>query len=105
MASFRVIRVDRLNSILVNKFNRMTTMKKKIWMVMAVAGMLLSVPHVDAQAAVKVQIGVGIGRDHNHHHNRGYDQSRRYRDERRRHRDIEYRRHHHHRRSGITIKL
>ncbi len=84
-------------------------MKKKIWLILGVSGMLLALPQVDAQAVVKVQIGasahVGVGRAHHHHNNRKYVQSRRYRDERRRHRDIEYRRHHQQRKSGITIKL
>ncbi len=85
-------------------------MKKKIWLVLGIAGMLLGMPHVDAQAVVKVQIGtkvnIGSGRVYRrHHHNRRYVDSRRLREERRRRRDIEYRRHHQRRNSGITIKF
>ncbi|NTW88993.1 MAG: hypothetical protein HGB26_07720 [Desulfobulbaceae bacterium] len=85
-------------------------MKKKIWLVLGIAGMLLGMPHVDAQAVVKVQIGtrVNIGGERVHrryYHNRRSADSRRAREERRRRRDIEYRRHHQRRGSGVTIKF
>lgn len=85
-------------------------MKKKIWLVLGIAGMLLGMPHVDAQAVVKVQIGtrVNVGGERvyrRHHHHRRYSNSRRAREERRRHRDIEYRRHHQRQNSSLTIKF
>jgi hypothetical protein len=85
-------------------------MKKKMWLVLGISGMLFGMPHVDAQAVVKVQIGtrVHIGGErvyHRHYHNRRYTESRRAREERRRRREIEYRRHHQRRGSGVTIRF
>jgi hypothetical protein len=82
-------------------------MKKKIWLIAATAGMLLSLPNVDAKAVVKVQIGtrVAIGSSRGHHHHRRYAEVHRFREERRHRHDIDYRRHHQRRRSGVTIKI
>ncbi len=90
-------------------------MKKKIWLIAGVAGMLLGVPQFTAQA----HYGDGYPHRHSydryeHRHDRysrydrRYDRERYEREERRRRwREEERRRHHHHHhdRSGIYIKL
>ena len=91
-------------------------MKKKIWLVFGIAGMLFGMPHTTAQAEYRGDRFEERGPRHDYddrrydhrHDRRGFDRIRFEREERRRRWREEERRRHHHRhehRSGVYIKL
>ena len=89
-------------------------MKKKIWLIAGISGMLFGIPHMTAQAEYRGDRYEERGprrdyEDHRYRHHRPrYDRYWYEQEERRRRwREEERRRHHHHHehRSGVYIRL